>query len=212
MKYSFLLPLILLSACATSSIPVLSPGLTHSNNLPNINDAIWSDIHSWPKSITKGDIAYEIVYSGKTKNNEDTFNINEFDFSRHYSARYVPARKANRKYKEVDYFYGPFFCWRPDGSIYYKSIWDENQRYEAYYFYKNGDVAFQEFIDLKRDIWTETWFDDQGNILGYCARQYELTWYKSDKEDCRWEDRKLSHRDFVCERKSFKIQNKDQIW
>jgi len=190
----------------------LKPGITNPEEFPPLNDPIWENITLWPKTINKGRFEYQIECHGKNIDNEQIVvsgsDLKEIDTNFHYYAYYQPTFIPGHKFKREDCDYGPNFGWRPDGSIYAKGMYDENQNHEFYYFYINGQIAYQLTFALKNNNYREAWFDEFGNIVGERTIQYEGRWYKTKREYCQWQGKSCPD----CIHANFIKENKHKIW
>ena len=169
---------------AQTHLPHPQPGVTSPSEIPGIDDPLWKDIASWPKQISKGKIKYTIQYSGKSVKYEGqkTSDINEIDKHQNYSAHYSPDFYDD-DVKKDDHYYGPFFGWRSDGSLFLKEMTDEYGNHESHYLFPDGKYCQSSIYDKSLDLFMMSFYENGGTLIGYYIIQNEWTPDKPKKTE-----------------------------
>lgn len=97
---------------------------------------------------------------------ETVFDISKIDKSDRYSAQYWPE-DPKKIVDELEWHYGPFFAWRPDGTLYLKQMTDELGNHESYYLYPDGSFCESNVYEGLRNLYMRSFFDVDGTLLAY---------------------------------------------
>lgn len=168
--YIILCLLIPLSGYTINRLPQPQPGVISPINIPGFNDPMWENVKLWPDKISNGRIIYKIQYMGQTDSGlstqETVFDFSKIDKSERYSARYWPEDYHEIK-DEIEWHYGPFFAWRPDGTLYLKQMTDELGNQESYYLFPDGNICEANLVEIARNLYMKSFYDADGNLLAY---------------------------------------------
>lgn len=189
-KIIYVITCLLIPLCgfAQTQLPHPQPGVTSPSEIQGINDPLWKTITSWPKNISKGKITYSVEYRGNSIKYEGqrATDIDEINKKQRYSANYSP-NYYDDDVKEDDYYYGPFFGWRPDGTLYLKQMTDEYGNHESYYLYPDGSFCQSSIYDRSRDLFMISYYENDGTLIGYYIIQNEWTADKSMESEYWWD-------------------------
>lgn len=158
---------------------------------------IWLDIRNWPETIQNGDKIYKIsfMYPESETKSRVVGDKKEIKPGTYFSATY-DFENFTSNAEEKDYYYGPAFGWRSDGTIYLKQFYEKDGSYESYYIFPNGQRTLINQYDSSSDVRVELVYMPSGQLIGYykiynCKRDEA-----SDDNIFHWNGEKISSEEY----------------